>query len=189
MERMTQEAPMLLEAALARENVARAWRRVKANKGSAGVDGLSIAASSDYLALHWPQIRQQLLDGTYRPQPVRRVQIPKPDGSKRDLGIPTVTDRLIQQALHRADEAHGQHHQLTGHLLLAARHLDHLAVDPFDMHGAQRRGLAVMKHRFTTTLEKCGIDIRGIYSAESFTETSSHTTDTATDFHHGQICR
>ncbi len=57
------------------------------------------------------------------------------------------------------------------------------------MHGAQRRGLAVMKHRFTTTLEKCGIDIRGIYSAESFTETSSHTTDTATDFHHGQICR
>ena len=90
---------MLLEAALARENVARAWRRVKANKGSAGVDGLSIAASSDYLALHWPQIRQQLLDGTYRPQPVRRVQIPKPDGSKRDLGIPTVTDRLIQQAL------------------------------------------------------------------------------------------
>ncbi len=99
MERMTQEAPSLLEAALARENVARAWRRVKANKGSAGVDGLSISATSAYLASHWPQIRGQLLDGTYRPQPVRRVQIPKPDGSKRDLGIATVTDRLIQQAL------------------------------------------------------------------------------------------
>jgi len=99
MERMTREAPTLLDAALAGENVARAWRRVKANKGSAGVDGLSIAASSAYLASHWPQIRGQLLDGTYRPQPVRRVQIPKSDGSKRDLGIPTVTDRLIQQAL------------------------------------------------------------------------------------------
>jgi RNA-directed DNA polymerase len=96
---MTQEAPSLLEAALARENVARAWRRVKANKGSAGVDGLSIAATSVHLTTHWPQIRAQLLDGTYRPQPVRRVQIPKPDGSRRDLGIPTVTDRLIQQAL------------------------------------------------------------------------------------------
>lgn len=99
MERMPQEAPTLLEAALARENVARAWRRVKANKGSAGVDGLSIAATSDYLKSQWTQIRQRLLDGTYRPQPVRRVQIPKSDGSKRDLGIPTVTDRLIQQAL------------------------------------------------------------------------------------------
>ena len=96
---MTQEAPTLLEAALARENVARAWRRVKANKGSAGVDGLSIAATSDYLKAQWTQIRQRLLDGTYRPQPVRRVQIPKSDGAKRDLGIPTVTDRLIQQAL------------------------------------------------------------------------------------------
>ena len=96
---MAQEAPSLLYAALARENVARAWRRVKANKGSAGVDGLSIAATSVHLTTHWPQIRERLLDGTYRPQPVRRVQIPKPDGSKRDLGIPTVTDRLIQQAL------------------------------------------------------------------------------------------
>lgn len=99
MERTTQEAPTLLEAALSRENVARAWRRVKANKGSAGVDGLSIAATLDVLKVHWPEIRQRLLDGTYRPEAVRRVQIPKPDGSKRDLGIPTVTDRLIQQAL------------------------------------------------------------------------------------------
>ena len=99
MERVTQEAPSLLEAALANANVAQAWRRVKANKGNAGVDGLSIAATSAHLKTHWPQIRGQLLDGTYRPQPVRRVQIPKPDGSTRDLGIPTVTDRLIQQAL------------------------------------------------------------------------------------------
>ena len=99
MERVTQEPPSLLEAALANANVAQAWRRVKANKGNAGVDGLSIAATSAHLKTHWPQIRGQLLDGTYRPQPVRRVQIPKPDGSTRDLGIPTVTDRLIQQAL------------------------------------------------------------------------------------------
>ena len=57
------------------------------------------------------------------------------------------------------------------------------------MHGAQRRGLAVMKHRFATTLEKCGVDIRGIHGAKSFTETSSHATDAATDFHHGEIRR
>ena len=92
----------LLHAALASENVARAWRRVKANKGSAGVDGRSIADTAVYLKTHWTEIRQQLLDGTYRPAPVRRVQLPKPDGSMRDLGIPTVTDRLIQQALLQA---------------------------------------------------------------------------------------
>ncbi|MFC6670934.1 group II intron reverse transcriptase/maturase [Marinobacterium aestuariivivens] len=77
----------------------RAWKRVKANKGAAGVDGLDIAQTGTCLKQAWPSIRQQLLDGTYRPRPVRRVGIPKPDGSERELGIPTVTDRLIQQAL------------------------------------------------------------------------------------------
>lgn len=77
----------------------RAWKRVKANKGAAGVDGLDIAQTGQHLKHAWPSIRQQLLEGTYRPQPVRRVGIPKPDGSERELGIPTVTDRLIQQAL------------------------------------------------------------------------------------------
>lgn len=76
-----------------------AWKRVKANRGSAGVDGKSIAETVDYLKTHWPRIREALLNGSYRPEPVRRVQIPKPGGGMRELGIPTVTDRLIQQAL------------------------------------------------------------------------------------------
>jgi RNA-directed DNA polymerase len=76
-----------------------AWKRVKSNRGSAGVDGLSIPETADYLRAHWPRIRASLLDGSYRPCPVRRVQIPKSDGGMRELGIPTVTDRLIQQAL------------------------------------------------------------------------------------------
>jgi group II intron reverse transcriptase/maturase len=75
-----------------------AWKRVKANRGSAGVDGLSIAETADYLRRTGPD-SGALLDGSYRPAPVRRVQIPKPDGGMRELGIPTVTDRLIQQAL------------------------------------------------------------------------------------------
>lgn len=77
----------------------RAWKRVKANKGAAGIDGLDIAQTGQHLKHTWPLIRQQLMEGTYRPMPVRRVGIPKPDGSERELGIPTVTDRLIQQAL------------------------------------------------------------------------------------------
>ena len=77
----------------------RAWKRVKANKGTAGIDGLDIAETKDHLKTAWPDIRRRLMVGTYRPQPVRRVGIPKPDGSERELGIPTVTDRLIQQAL------------------------------------------------------------------------------------------
>jgi len=89
----------LLEAALTRENLWAAWKRVKANKGAAGVDGLDIEQTHRLLQTKWPQIRQELLAGTYRPMPVRRVMIPKPDGSQRELGIPSVLDRLIQQAL------------------------------------------------------------------------------------------
>ncbi|KVT64213.1 group II intron reverse transcriptase/maturase [Burkholderia ubonensis] len=89
----------LLEAALTRENLRQALKRVRANKGAAGVDGLDIDQTSRHLVTAWPMIREQLLSGTYRPSPVRRVTIPKPDGGERELGIPTVTDRLIQQAL------------------------------------------------------------------------------------------
>ena len=84
---------------LARANLVLAWKRVKANGGSAGVDGLTIAATWESLKTDWPRIREELQTGRYRPQPVRRVQIPKPGGGVRELGIPTVTDRLIQQAL------------------------------------------------------------------------------------------
>lgn len=89
----------LLEMALTRENLQTAWKRVKANKGAAGVDGLDIEQTAQVIRQNWPDIRQQLLAGRYRPSPVRKVMIPKPDGSQRELGIPTVTDRLIQQAL------------------------------------------------------------------------------------------
>jgi RNA-directed DNA polymerase len=89
----------LLLAALTRENLQRALKRVRANKGVAGVDGLDIDQTAAHLRTAWPAIREQLLTGTYRPSPVRRVTIPKPDGGERELGIPTVTDRLIQQAL------------------------------------------------------------------------------------------
>jgi len=89
----------LLGQALARENVGRAWKRVKTNKGSAGVDGRTVQDTAEYLKRAWPDIRQRLLDGTYKPEPVRRVSLPKPGGGTRELGIPTVVDRLIQQAL------------------------------------------------------------------------------------------
>ncbi len=89
----------LLRQALARENMAEAWKHVKANKGSAGVDGRSIDETAEYLKTEWPSIRQELLDERYRASAVRRVEIPKPGGGVRELGIPTVVDRLIQQAL------------------------------------------------------------------------------------------
>ena len=89
----------LLHAAFTRENLQRALKRVRANKGAAGVDGLDINQTVEHLITGWPAIHEQLMAGTYRPSPVRRVTIPKPDGGERELGIPTVTDRLIQQAL------------------------------------------------------------------------------------------
>jgi RNA-directed DNA polymerase len=89
----------LLGQALTRENMVRAWKRVKANKGSAGVDRRTVQDTAEHLKQAWPGIRAGLLGGTYRPSPVRRVGIPKPGGGTRELGIPTVVDRLIQQAL------------------------------------------------------------------------------------------
>src|SRR5499425_900195 len=89
----------LMEEICERENLKAALRQVKGNKGSAGVDGITINQLSDYLKQHWPVIRERLLNGTYEPKPVRRVEIPKPDGGVRKLGIPTVLDRFIQQAV------------------------------------------------------------------------------------------
>ena len=87
----------LMEVVCERENLKEAVRRVKANKGSAGVDGITVDQLTDYLKQHWPAIGAQLLEGTYQPRPVRRVEIPKPDGGVRKLGIPTVLDRFVQQ--------------------------------------------------------------------------------------------
>lgn len=89
----------LMERVVSRGNLLSALHRVEKNKGAAGIDGMEIKSLRPYLLEHWTQIRNQLLNGTYRPQPVRRVEIPKPDGGVRLLGIPTVLDRLIQQAL------------------------------------------------------------------------------------------
>src|SRR5258705_2091589 len=89
----------LMEEVCNRENLVRAWIRVRQNKGGPGVDGMTIDDAKDYLREHWPGIRSQLLAGTYQPQPVKRVEIPKPDGGIRKLGVPCVVDRLIQQAL------------------------------------------------------------------------------------------
>ena len=89
----------LMEAVCERENLKAALRQVKANKGSPGVDGMTVVGIKDHLKQHWPAIREQLLNGTYKPKPVRRVEIRKPDGGVRKLGIPTVLDRFIQQAV------------------------------------------------------------------------------------------
>ena len=93
--------PALMEAAVERSNMQRAYQRVVRNKGAAGVDGLGVSELGDLLRQHWPTIKAKLLAGSYGPQPVRQVSIPKPNGGERKLGIPTVLDRLIQQALHQ----------------------------------------------------------------------------------------
>jgi len=90
----------LMERVLDSANLRRAWKRVKANKGAPGVDGMHIADFAEFARSSWPEIRQALCDGSYRPQPVRRVSIPKPNGGgERLLGIPTIVDRVIQQAI------------------------------------------------------------------------------------------
>jgi RNA-directed DNA polymerase len=88
-----------MAAVVERDNVRKALAQVKRNKGAAGIDRMSFEALGPYLKEHWPTIRAQLLDGSYKPQPVRRVEIPKATGGKRPLGIPTVLDRFIQQAV------------------------------------------------------------------------------------------
>jgi RNA-directed DNA polymerase len=89
----------LMEEVCDGENLQSAWKRVQRNQGSPGVDGMTIDDARDFLREHWPGVRSQLLEGTYQPQPVKRVEIPKPDGGTRKLGVPCVVDRLIQQAM------------------------------------------------------------------------------------------
>src|SRR5262249_11210657 len=89
----------LMEEVCERDNLERAWQRVRGNKGSPGIDGMTIDAAVGYLREHWSALREQLLQGTYQPQPVKRIEIPKLEGGVRKLGIPCVVDRLIQQAL------------------------------------------------------------------------------------------
>jgi RNA-directed DNA polymerase len=95
------EESQLMEAVVARENMSRAYEQVVSNKGAAGVDGMTVEQLKPYLQERWAKIKEELLKGEYQPQPVRSVEIPKPQGGMRQLGIPTVVDRLIQQALHQ----------------------------------------------------------------------------------------
>jgi len=99
--RTKSEDGALMERVVARENMRLAYGRVLGNKGSAGVDGMTTEDLGAWLKQHWPRVREALLEGSYLPRAVRRVDIPKPDGGMRTLGVPTVVDRLIQQALHQ----------------------------------------------------------------------------------------
>ncbi|MDF7822453.1 group II intron reverse transcriptase/maturase [Pontiellaceae bacterium B12227] len=99
--RSAPEAQELLEQIVASENMRKAWKRVKRNKGAPGVDGRTIDETADLLRQYWEEIKERLMDGTYRPQPALRVEIPKAGGGMRKLGVPTVLDRLIQQAVHQ----------------------------------------------------------------------------------------
>ena len=89
----------LMEEVCQRDNLWKALKRVQANEGSPGVDGMTVQQLPGYLKRHWPKIREQLLQGTYRPLPVKRVEIPKPEGGVRKLGVPSALDRFIQQAV------------------------------------------------------------------------------------------
>jgi RNA-directed DNA polymerase len=93
------ETERMMEQICEPSNVIEAWKRVKENKGSPGIDDMKVEELKGYLEKHWARIREELLTGRYRPQPVKRVEIPKPDGGTRKLGIPTVLDRLVQQAV------------------------------------------------------------------------------------------
>jgi RNA-directed DNA polymerase len=118
-----------MEEVCDRENLKRALRRVRANQGSPGIDGMKVGELAGYLKQHWPAIREQLLSGTYQPRPVRRVEIAKPDGGVRKLGIPTVLDRFIQQVVMQilqgkwdrtfSEHSHGFRSQRSAHQAVA----------------------------------------------------------------------
>ena len=99
----------IMEEVCQPKNLLEALRRVKQNRGCPGVDGMTVKELPEYLQKNWTKVREQLLEGNYKPQSVRRVEIPKPDGGKRQLGIPTVMDRLIQQALHQVLQGRWDH--------------------------------------------------------------------------------
>ena len=100
-ETKAERAGELMEQVCERQNLKVAYDRVMKNQGAAGVDGMVVSQLNDHLKRHWPSIKAKLLAGTYIPQPIRQVEIPKPQGGVRKLGIPTLTDRLIQQAIHQ----------------------------------------------------------------------------------------
>jgi RNA-directed DNA polymerase len=97
----TEAGTRLMEDVVSRDNMMAAYNRVVSNKGAPGIDRMTVDELKGYLTEHWPRIKEELLNETYRPQAVLKVEIPKPDGGTRTLGIPTVVDRLIQQALHQ----------------------------------------------------------------------------------------
>ena len=99
--RTKSEDHRLMEQVVERDNLRRAYQRVIQNKGAPGVDSVTVSEFKDWLKAHWPSVKQALLEGRYLPRPVRRVDIPKPAGGMRTLGVPTAVDRLIQQALHQ----------------------------------------------------------------------------------------
>ena len=101
-EQTKSEDHLLMERVVERSNMRLAYQRVVANKGAPGIDQMAVAELKDWLAVRWPSVKKALLEGRYLPQAVRRVDIPKPSGGIRTLGVPTVVDRLIQQALHQA---------------------------------------------------------------------------------------
>ena len=120
----------LLERILSRENMLKAWKRVKANKGAAGIDEMTVEQFPEFARHHWDEVRLSLLKGTYKPKAVRRVEIPKPTGGKRPLGIPTVLDRVIQQATAQvlsplfepvfSDNSYGFRPQRSAHMAIRA---------------------------------------------------------------------
>ena len=130
----------LMQQVLARENLQRALKQVRQNKGAPGVDGMSVDELPEHLKSHWPDIRAQLVAGRYRPQPVRRVEIPKPDGRKRLLGIPTVLDRFIQQAIAQIVQAQWEPHFHTHSYGFRPQRNAHQAVR--EMQGQARAGRA-----------------------------------------------
>ena len=89
----------LMDCVVEKTNMQKAYKRVKRNKGSAGIDGMEVGDLKTYLTVNWKDLKEQLLDGTYQPEPVKKVEIQKPHGGIRQLGIPTVVDRVIQQAI------------------------------------------------------------------------------------------
>ena len=97
----TPEEEQLINRLVERDNMRKAYAQVKKNKGAAGIDNMTVESLGDYLKEHWPNIKEQLVTGQYKPNPVKRVEIPKPSGGMRKLGIPTVLDRLIQQGIHQ----------------------------------------------------------------------------------------
>ena len=95
------EEKQLIERLVERDNMKNAYAQVRKNKGAAGIDSMTVENLGTYLKEKWPEIKEQLVKGGYKPKPVKRVEIPKPDGGTRNLGIPTVLDRLIQQGIYQ----------------------------------------------------------------------------------------